>query len=367
MRHRGDMKYTRQDIVYGKKVWRFICPKDVSAAGVAKTQTFDDGRVARFEIPKLVRLVELYRNGTIKEGTIGTHSLMIHLMNHYMRTDYFRQLAGSSQKQYESVLGQCLATPVNSNTFGDTKVTEVNAKLCRTLYTKWTTDGSVSLSNTKARILSVLLNYAVSIELLVNNPMAKVRKLKHEPDTRIWTQGEVEKLLEVGYQGFPLRNITLLAHMCYEYAQRPVDISRLTWEQLNFDTNCLTIRQTKRGATVQLPIEEPLRSLLLEQQEAWGFQPYVVPHQKPRGSVYHVMSRSEMNTRFNALKDEAGLHPELQLGLLRKSAIVELVEAGVDAVGIMNVSGHKSIASLNPYLAHTLKGAATALSQRRNR
>jgi hypothetical protein len=42
-----------------------------------------------------------------------------------------------------------------------------------------------------------------------------------------------------------------------------------------------------------------------------------------------------------------------------------MVEAGVDAVGIMNVSGHKNIASLNPYMKHTLKGAATALSQRR--
>jgi hypothetical protein len=31
----------------------------------------------------------------------------------------------------------------------------------------------------------------------------------------------------------------------------------------------------------------------------------------------------------------------------------------------MNVSGHKSINSLNPYMKHTLKGAATALSQRR--
>jgi len=361
------MKYTREDVVHGKKVWRFICPKDVAAAGVAKTQTFDDGRIARFEIPKLVRLVELYRSGDIKEGTIGTHSLMVHLLNHYIRTDYYRQLAGSSQKQYESVLGSCLATPVNSKTFGDIKVTEVDAKLCRDLYTQWTTDGSVSLSNTKARVLSVLLNYAVSIELLVNNPMAKVRKLKHEPTTRIWTQGEVEKLLEVGYQGFDLRNITLLAHMCYEYAQRPVDISRLTWEQLDFDTNCITIRQTKRGATVHLPIEEPLRTMLLEQQEAWDFQPYVVPHQTPRGSRYHVMNRSEMNTRFNALKDTAGLDPDLHLGLLRKTAIVELVEAGVDAVGIMNVSGHKSIASLNPYMKHTLKGAATALSKRRTR
>ena len=361
------MRYTKEDTVNGKKVWKFICPRDVAAAGVAKSTTFSDKRVARFEIPKLVNLVALYRKGDIKEGTIGTHSLMCHLMNHYMRTDYFAQLAGSSQKQYESVLGLCLGTSVNSKTFGDIKVTEVNAKLCRDIYNRWVADGSVSLSNTKARILSVLLNYAVSIELLVNNPMAKVRKLKHEPTTRIWLQEQVEQLLEVGYQGYDLRNITLLAHMCYEYAQRPVDISRLTWGQIDFKLDCMTIRQTKRGATVQLPIEEPLRSMLLDQQSSWDFQEYVVPHQKPRGSRYHIMTRVEMNNKFTELRDTAGLPSDLHLGLLRKSAIVELVEAGVDAVGIMNVSGHKSIASLNPYMKHTLKGAATALSQRRNK
>jgi len=40
-------------------------------------------------------------------------------------------------------------------------------------------------------------------------------------------------------------------------------------------------------------------------------------------------------------------------------------DAGVDAVGIMNVSGHKNISSLNPYMKHTLKGAANALAQRK--
>ena len=72
-----------------------------------------------------------------------------------------------------------------------------------------------------------------------------------------------------------------------------------------------------------------------------------------------------MNTCFRHLKDLAELPEDLHLGLLRKTAIVEMVDAGVDAVGIMNVSGHKNISSLNPYMKHTLKGAANALAQRR--
>jgi len=74
-----------------------------------------------------------------------------------------------------------------------------------------------------------------------------------------------------------------------------------------------------------------------------------------------------MNTCFRHLKDLAGLPEDLHLGLLRKTAISELVQAGVDAVGIMQVTGHKNIQSLNPYMVNTLKGSSSALSARTGR
>jgi integrase len=57
----------------------------------------------------------------------------------------------------------------------------------------------------------------------------------------------------------------------------------------------------------------------------------------------------------------------LRVGDLRKSAITEMVSAGVDTSAIMSVSGHKSIQSLNPYLKHTLGAATSALDMRRNK
>jgi len=42
-----------------------------------------------------------------------------------------------------------------------------------------------------------------------------------------------------------------------------------------------------------------------------------------------------------------------------------MVEAGVDVTGIKQVSGHKTLQSLNPYVKNTKRGAARALSQRR--
>ena len=56
-------KYRKAD---GTLSWRFTPPDDVKIAGVVKNVTFQDGRTARYEIPKLLKLIEKYKKGEIK-------------------------------------------------------------------------------------------------------------------------------------------------------------------------------------------------------------------------------------------------------------------------------------------------------------
>ena len=51
---------------------------------------------------------------------------------------------------------------------------------------------------------------------------------------------------------------------------------------------------------------------------------------------------------------------------LRRTAIMQMVEGGVDVVGIMQTSGHASPQSVKPYLVNTLAGATKALSNRKD-
>ena len=359
------MRYTTEGTAKGKKVWRFRAPHDVHSAGIMKSQTFHDGRTMRHEVPKLLNIIDTYRSGAYTEGALGSRPLVVHLRNHYLESEYFRQLAGSSQKQYESLLDIICMTYSGSKTLGEHKVSNISSSACRIAYDKWVKHGSAATANTKARIFSVLLNYAVGLELLVYNPMSKVRKLKHTPTTKIWTQDQVETYLAMGYEDFKTSNVTLLTHMCYEWGQRPLDIAHLKWDQFDWDNNSVTITQTKRGATVHLPFDGSLLQMLSEQKARWDFQPYVVPHQIPSGSVYMPMNHGQINNLFSYVRELAGLSSDLLLGALRKTAIMEMVEAGVDSTGIMQVSGHKNISSLNPYMKHTLSGAKRALSQRR--
>ena len=51
---------------------------------------------------------------------------------------------------------------------------------------------------------------------------------------------------------------------------------------------------------------------------------------------------------------------------LRRTAVTEMMEAGVDLAGIMQVTGHKNVASIKPYMVNTFSGASKALAARGN-
>ena len=72
------MKYLKKtQLRDGTTVHRFVPPDDVRKAGVVKSQTFMDGRSARYEVPRLLEKVEAYRKGDIKAGNVGPASKML--------------------------------------------------------------------------------------------------------------------------------------------------------------------------------------------------------------------------------------------------------------------------------------------------
>jgi site-specific recombinase XerD len=104
--------------------------------------------------------------------------------------------------------------------------------------------------------------------------------------------------------------------------------------------------------------------MLKQQKEDWDFQPYVVPHHRPQDNAYRPLTIAQMNTLLAEVKDTAGLPDDLRVGDLRKTAIVQMIESGVDHLAIQSVSGHKNVQSLNPYNKFSLKTARAALDRR---
>jgi len=355
------MKYVKKEKLQdGSTVYRFVPPEDVRKAGIVKQQTFSDGRTARYEVPRLIEKVDAYRRGEIKVGNVGPTSRIKHVINYYLASKQFASLASSSQMKYEAELEKISKSPL-----GELPLNKLTAKICNEVYEGWVSSHTVARANERSRLFSVVINFARSLDLLNDNPMSKVKKLKHQPYTPIWKRQQVETFLETAFTKFEWRNTGLLVMMCYEWAQRPTDICHLQWSNLDLPNARVKIKQSKRGAEVEMPIEEPLLTMLKKQEKDWGFQKLVVPYHRASDNAYIPLHPTIFGPILRDIKAECGVPEELKIGHLRKTAITEFVSAGVDSTGIMQVTGHKNISSLNPYMKHTYEGAKTAQNTRK--
>ena len=99
------MKYTHKvKLKDGTLAYRFVAPKDAKLAGVVQNQSFRDGRKARFEIPKLIKIVEDFRRGKILAGNISINSNFKQVIGHYLNTGQFTMFGHpqDSQNYYQS-------------------------------------------------------------------------------------------------------------------------------------------------------------------------------------------------------------------------------------------------------------------------
>lgn len=358
------MKYTKINKTKKGKRYVFVPPKDAALAGVVQSKSFADGRTARVEIPKLVDLVNKFRKGEIVAGNIGLKSTLRQTIAYYLNTKHFNSLSYNTQRNYEYSLNTICDTKINSTLAGNIQLRNLTIPLCTKLYDTWEEEVSTERANQLARTFSVLMNYCASLGLLSSNPMKQVKKRIHEPRSVVWSHDQVMTFLDQAFTDFKWRNIGLVVLMCYEWGQRPVDVRLLTWDSVDLEERRVYIKQTKRGAEVELPIPTNLFVMLAEQKEDWGFQDYVVPYHRASDGAYRPLSEAQVSSLANEVKENCGLPLDLQVGDLRKTAIMQMVEGEVDHLAIMSVTGHKNISSLNPYNKLNYNTAKSALERR---
>ena len=152
-----DFKYTHQaTLTDGSKVWRFIPPDDARASGVVTNQTFRDGRVARYEIPKLLELIKKFRRGDIVVGNIGAKSTLRQVITYYKDTVHFNNLSRNSQQAYHYSLETICDTKVFGKDMGNMSLVSLNAQYCSEAYDTWAEAVSISNSNTLSRTIAVV-------------------------------------------------------------------------------------------------------------------------------------------------------------------------------------------------------------------
>ena len=282
---------------------------------------------------------------------------------YYLSHDY-KNLRQETKTHYEYCLNSALATPVEGVVIGEVDCTKLSTKQAKLAYDIWC-DRGISTANHIMATARILYNYALRMEHCFINPFTVVRKRATKPRKVVWSRGDVTKLLDAAYSDFSTRNIGLIAHMAYEWCQRVGDMRVLTWDAIDFEQKRVIILQSKRDAQVELPIDDDLYDMLVQQEQDFGFQPYVAPRPVSYRGVYEPYTMYKLPLHARKLMDDVGLPKELRLSDLRRTGVTEMVDAEVGIGQIMSVTGHADPQSVKPYLKNTYVSANNALTARK--
>jgi len=288
------------------------------------------------------------------------------LCNFYRNSDVYRRLSSSSQKDYDNHLSATLITPVEGKMLREYRCKNLKVRHMQQAYDKWLQVGTRT-ANYRRSVLSAAWKHAMRHDVLIHNPISLVHTVSEKPRRVHWTREQVSIFLDTAYSDFRWRSIGLIVQMAYDWGQRVGDVRLLTWDSLDLNQCRIDLTQSKRNAEVHLPISQGLCSMLRQQKEEFGFQEYVAPRVKPRAGAYTPYDKEEISLYINKILEEANLPKELTAMDLRRTAVTEMMEGGVDLAGIMQVTGHQNTASVKPYMVNTFSGASKALAARGDR
>ena len=285
------------------------------------------------------------------------------VVDFYRNSDVYRRLSSSSQKDYDNHLSATLITEVEGKMLREYRCKNLKVRHMQQAYDQWLQVGTRT-ANYRRSVLSAAWKHAMRHDVFIHNPIALVQTVTEKPRRVHWTREQVSIFLDTAYSDFRWRSIGLIVQMAYDWGQRVGDVRLLTWDSLDLNQCRMDLTQSKRNAEVHLPISQGLCSMLRQQKEEFGFQQYVAPRVKPRAGAYTPYDKEEISLYINKILDEANLPKELTAMDLRRTAVTEMMEGGVDLAGIMQVTGHQNTASVKPYMVNTYSGASKALAAR---
>lgn len=287
------------------------------------------------------------------------------IVEFFLLSSAFRRLSAVSQRDYESHLVATINTTVEGKDLGDYRCSKLKVRHLTQAYEQWLLTG-VRTANYRKSVLSAAWKHAMRHDVMINNPVSLVKTVSQPPRRTVWTREQVQSFLSTAYSDFRWRSIGLIVHMAYDWGQRVGDMRVITWDKLDLTECRMDLTQSKRNAEIHLPISQGLCDMLRQQKEDFGFQEYVAPRVKPRAGAYTPYDKVEISILINEILEEANLPLELTAMDLRRTAVTEMMEGGVDLANIMQVTGHKNIQSVKPYIVNTLSGATKALAARGN-
>jgi len=228
--------------------------------------------------------------------------------------------------------------------FGNLKLSQINSRDIDEYKNKRLNEVKPASVNRELSTLRHLFNVAKRWkQFFGENPVAEAGLLPvNNQVERILTNEEEEILLKVSPNY--LKNIIICA---LNTAMRIGEIITLKWDNINFDSNTITIEQinSKNKKTQKIPINSKLRKLFLELKLRSSICEYVFlnsdnrPYKKP----------DSLNNVYRNALNKCGIEG-LRFHDLRHTAATRMIENGASIVAVNKILRHADLRTTMRYM-----------------
>nr|DAX04324.1 MAG TPA: Integrase [Bacteriophage sp.] len=259
--------------------------------------------------------------------------------------------------------------------FGDIKVDKIDVTYCQKMVNKWADEQPSSFKKFR-NYTSKVLDYAVNIGLIDDNPMNKVlipRVKKEKRETPFYTKDELKHFLELAKQYDPTKIYTFFRLLSYS-GMRKGEAYALNWDDIDFEKNQIDINKSlARGENKTIYISAPknkssIRKISMDKETMGILKRWQLEQRKQLFALGHPIKKEKQelfSTDENDLyqptvdahwkKGIYRLDPEfkkINTHGFRHTHASLLFEAGASIKEVQDRLGHADIATTMNIYAH---------------
>lgn len=231
---------------------------------------------------------------------------------------------------------------------GITEVAEINADAVRVFLSSISNCGEAQAS--VARRLSAIRRFMLWLienKVIAASPADGIKTPpKTEAHPKIFSYGEIERLLADGVSGKTSQRDRLILELLYGSALLASEVCALLWSDVDLDERMLTIRSGRKTRLV--PFGKTVQKLLAEWRELTcsACDAAVI---KAKGSHEMLSTRTVDRVAAHA-GERVGLDGVTPIAL-RHSSAAHMLENGAPLKAVQEFLGHDSMASTEKYLS----------------
>lgn len=311
----------------GHTLYYWLPTKKLQDAGFSSRRLSNERTEAMAQAERLNAELDLwYRDGPQPAASKVRPGSLQALHNLFEKDGSFTKLRERSQRDYAYAIRPALEWA------GDMQAADISRKALRAWYRKLLEGRGPSNARNTMAVLRRLLSFGVDEGWLATNPALKMGLVTPASRARLWTLEERDRFVEQA-MAEGRASVALAVMLGWCLGQRPADLRTLAWSA--YDGQAVAIRQAKTDARVWIPAAPELRRLL-DATPRRGVQ-IVVSEKTSR-----PYAESDLQHRFAAIRDAAGLPADLQFRDLRRTLATALGAAGCTDDQIRAVTGHRT-------------------------